>query len=63
MIWVAAVQQRISATASMLGSMKAVKMMGLTDFMANIIQVERIRELDFQRQFRWLTFWINVVGE
>ena len=58
--WVAAVQRRIAMTSSMLGSMKSVKMMGLTETMTTTIQAQRVRELDIQKGYRWLILWLNI---
>lgn len=60
-IWADAVQRRIAMTSSMLGSMKAVKMMGLTGTMEITIQQQRIRELNLAKSFRWMIVWLNVV--
>ena len=46
----------------MLGSMKAVKMMGLSDTLYSMIQNQRIRELDLSRRFRVLAVWRNSLG-
>ena len=61
--WVQAVQRRVGMTSSMLSSMKAVKMMGLSDTMSNIIHGQRVRELGLSRGYRWLIIWMNVFGD
>ena len=61
-IWTEAVQQRLAKTSSMLGNMKSIKMMGLGDFMFELVQGQRIRELSYQNSFRWIVLWINVFG-
>jgi ATP-binding cassette, subfamily C (CFTR/MRP), member 1 len=53
-VWVKAIQQRVSITSSMLGSMKSVKMMGLSDHLFDSIQKQRVRELDLSKRFRVL---------
>jgi ATP-binding cassette subfamily C (CFTR/MRP) protein 1 len=53
-VWVKAIQQRVSITSSMLGSMKSVKLMGLSDYLFESIQGQRVRELDLSKKFRVL---------
>jgi ATP-binding cassette subfamily C (CFTR/MRP) protein 1 len=60
-IWNGAIQRRIGMTASMLGSMKNVKMMGLSRFMVRNIQDQRIHELDMATGYRWMLLSTNVV--
>ncbi|KAI3587778.1 P-loop containing nucleoside triphosphate hydrolase protein [Fusarium oxysporum f. sp. albedinis] len=55
--WVRGIQTRIDVTASMLGSMKEVKMLGLTDVLNNLVQSLRVRELDLSKKFRKLMCW------
>jgi ATP-binding cassette, subfamily C (CFTR/MRP), member 1 len=61
-VWTAAVQKRIGLTASMLGSMKSVKMMGLSRTMSTSIQEQRIRELKSAKGYRWLVVGTNMIG-
>ena len=56
-LWVESVQRRVAITSSMLGSMKSVKMMGLSDTMSSTIQGQRIRELDLSKKLRILSVW------
>lgn len=44
-------------TSSMLGSMKSVKMMGLSDILSETIQSQRVRELDLSRKYRVMSLW------
>ena len=53
-LWLEAIERRISATATMLGSMKRVKMCGLTDTMFDNLHGLRIKELKISKQFRRL---------
>lgn len=53
--WIQAIQTRVDTTASMLGSMKAVKMLGFTDILASMIQGLRVSELNLSGLFRRLT--------
>ncbi|KAF8857368.1 putative multidrug resistance protein [Acephala macrosclerotiorum] len=55
--WVAAIQRRVSMTSSMLGSMKSVKMMGLSDILTDTLQSQRVRELDLSKHFRVMGLW------
>lgn len=62
-IWSDAVQQRISLTADVLGTMKSVKMIGLTRPISSLLQNERLAELKLQGKFRWSVVWLNTLGE
>ncbi|KAK0619996.1 ABC transporter [Immersiella caudata] len=53
--WFEAIQARINFTSQILGSMKSVKMLGLTEMFESMIQSLRIRELDFSKRFRRLS--------
>ncbi|KAI9826794.1 MAG: hypothetical protein M1819_007265 [Sarea resinae] len=59
-IWIEAIQKRVSMTATMLGSMKGVKMSGLSERLENVIQNLRLREIKASQKFRELL--IAVVG-
>lgn len=50
--WVAAIQRRVGITSSMLGSMKSVEMMGLSDKLGETLQGQRLRELEISKKFR-----------
>ncbi|CAI7586196.1 unnamed protein product [Penicillium crustosum] len=52
--WMKGIQTRVDVTASVLASMKEVKMLGLSDIVANMIQNLRISELDLSKQYRKL---------
>lgn len=62
-VWVGAIQRRVSIISTALKSMKSVKMLGLSEVLANSLQKQRERELDLSRDFRWLIVWLNVVGK
>lgn len=53
-VWIQGIQTRVGVTASMIGSMKGVKMLGFTSIISNIIQELRITELKLSRLFRQL---------
>ena len=53
-IWIKGIQTRVDSTVVMLTSMKAVKMLGYTDLMHDIIQRLRERELQLSTAFRKL---------
>lgn len=53
-LWLEAIERRISATATMLGSMKRVKMCGLTDTLFESLHNLRIQELKISKKFRRL---------
>ncbi|EEU35583.1 uncharacterized protein NECHADRAFT_52409 [Fusarium vanettenii 77-13-4] len=52
--WVRGIQTRVDVTASMLGSMKEVKMLGLTDVLNSMVQNLRIKELKLAKKARKL---------
>ncbi|KAI9745821.1 MAG: hypothetical protein M1818_000502 [Claussenomyces sp. TS43310] len=52
--WLEAIEKRVDATARMLGSMKGVKMTGLTDRLSSIIQTLRNDEIKESQKFREL---------
>lgn len=52
MMWNEGVQQRVSTTSSMLAQIKGIKMTGLVDYFATLVQKLRIAELDMSKKFR-----------
>ncbi|QKX61831.1 uncharacterized protein TRUGW13939_08987 [Talaromyces rugulosus] len=52
--WMRGIQTRVDVTASVLASMKEVKMLGLSDIVASMIQNLRVTELDLSKQYRKL---------
>lgn len=54
-IWIQSIQKRIGETATMLGSMKAVKMLGLEKRSTNTIRNLRTSEIEKAKRFRTLT--------
>lgn len=61
--WNKAIQERVGITAGMLIQMKAIKMMGLTDFFRNNLSSLRAEELKLSSRFRWLQVHINSIGK
>jgi len=61
--WLEAIQDRINFTSEILGSMMSVKMLGLTNKMAAIIQAMRVRELDLSKRFRRLSSFNVCLGK
>ena len=53
-IWLDKIEKRVSATASMLGAMKGIKMSGLTPNLSKVIGELREKEIDSSRAFRIL---------
>ena len=53
-LWLEAIERRISATTNMLGSMKRIKMCGLTDIISETLQGLRVEELRISKGFRRL---------
>lgn len=62
-MWLEAIERRISVTSQMLGSMKGVKMCGLSQVLGNRIQAMREEELHISGKFRRLLIWNMVLGE
>ncbi|KAK2036628.1 ABC transporter [Colletotrichum somersetense] len=54
MLWIEKIQERLRVTTAMLGEMKAVKMLGLTDVMSTTIQRLRTNEINTSKSFRKL---------
>ncbi|KAF7515463.1 hypothetical protein G7054_g14560 [Neopestalotiopsis clavispora] len=52
--WIRGTQTRVDVTASMLGSMKEVKMLGLTDLLTQTVQKLRVKELNLASKYRRL---------
>ncbi len=59
--WVGAIQKRIATTASVIGEMRSIKMMGLSGLMETTIQNLRIREIHFMKGLRWDIAWRNII--
>ena len=53
-LWLEAVERRISATTKMLGSMKRIKMCGLSNILFDNLHSLRLQELDISKGFRRL---------
>ena len=60
--WVERVEKRVAVTASMLGDMKAVKMLGLSRILETIILRLRVAEMKTSSKFRGLFVWQIMVG-
>ncbi|KAH8671415.1 ABC transporter [Xylariales sp. PMI_506] len=54
-VWLEAIQARINFTAHTLGSMRSVKMLGLSNKFESLIQGMRVTELDLSKRFRRLS--------
>lgn len=61
--WLEAIERRIAVTSQMLGSMKGVKMCGLTDVLGTHIHAMRMEELRISGKFRRLLIWNMGLGE
>lgn len=55
-------QRRVAISSSILRSMKSVKLSGLVDSMAELVQSERVRELRMAKQFRGLSVAVNMTS-
>ena len=61
-IWAGAVQSRISSVASMLGSIKSVKMMGLAGVLSQNIRGQQEKEMNSGMVYRWMVLLTNTTG-
>jgi hypothetical protein len=52
--WLAAIQTRLNTTSVMLGSIKGIKMIGLTDLLSSVITKLRVEEIQSSIQYRGL---------
>ncbi|KAH6647202.1 P-loop containing nucleoside triphosphate hydrolase protein [Truncatella angustata] len=57
--WNEAIQARVSVTSSMLGQIKGIKMVGLSDYMTQTIHSFRVFELDMSRKLRTVLAWVT----
>lgn len=62
-VWMQAVRERIAFTSSYLNVIKTVKMLGLSDQLAFILQQYRINELNLQKKFRHVMVKMNLLGK
>jgi ATP-binding cassette subfamily C (CFTR/MRP) protein 1 len=60
--WVRAVQRRVGISSTIIRQMKSIKLSGLVDSMAALVQSERVRELYMAKQFRGLSVFVNTVS-
>lgn len=56
-IWLEKIAKRLDATSSMLGDMKAVKMLGLSAVLGKIVSQLRCEEVQASQKFRYLLLW------
>jgi len=61
--WVERVERRVAVTASMLGDMKAVKMLGLSNALEKIITQLRVAEMKTSERVRGLFVWQIIIGK
>lgn len=61
--WNQAIQERVGTTSTMLGHIKGIKMMGLTEFIHRLVRNMRIDELKLSVKFRWLLIYLNALGK
>ncbi|KAK0643218.1 P-loop containing nucleoside triphosphate hydrolase protein [Cercophora newfieldiana] len=61
MAWNQGIQERVSATSSMLGQMKGIKMSGLGRFFAKHVQSLRDEEIKLSKTFRMSTILLNLI--
>lgn len=61
-MWNAAIQERVGVTSSVLGQMKEVKLLGLTQRWSHDIHALRVKELELNASYRKFIVAVNVVG-
>lgn len=54
-VWVQGIQSRVSSTSTMLGSMRSIKLLGISSIVGDLIQRLRVQENHLARKVRWLT--------
>jgi ATP-binding cassette subfamily C (CFTR/MRP) protein 1 len=62
-LWLEAIQARVDATAKMLGSMKGVKMLGMSEKLYNDIQGMKEVEIKKSQKFRELLIAAAAIGK
>jgi ATP-binding cassette subfamily C (CFTR/MRP) protein 1 len=62
-VWLAAMQKRVGLTSRILGSMKSIKLSGMSKSTAKRLQEERVHESNKAKSFRWFTVLQNTVGK
>jgi hypothetical protein len=60
--WNYAVQERVSATSSMLGQMKGIKITGMAGSFSSIIQSLREQEISVPKKFRGFLVSLQALG-
>lgn len=61
--WSIATQKRISMVATMLGSVKSMKMLGIASIIGSRIQSLRIAEIETSKKLRWIMVAYGASGE
>ncbi|KAI8238519.1 ABC transporter atnG [Colletotrichum sp. SAR 10_96] len=61
-VWIERLQKRVAVTATMLGDMKAIKMLGLPEVLSSVILQLRRVELSGSEKFRKLLLWQVLVS-
>ncbi|KAJ5006509.1 ABC transporter atnG [Colletotrichum sp. SAR 10_66] len=61
-VWIERLQKRVAVTATMLGDMKAIKMLGLPEVLSGVILQLRRIELSGSEKFRKLLLWQVLVS-
>jgi ATP-binding cassette, subfamily C (CFTR/MRP), member 1 len=63
MAWNQGVQERVSATSSMLSQMKGIKMTGLAGFFSQHVQGLRDEEIKLSKTYRVAVIYIQFMGK
>lgn len=59
--WIDRIQKRLAITSSMLGDIKAVKMLGVSNILSEIVTTLREVEVEASLRFRRLLVWLTLV--
>ncbi|KAF3769045.1 putative ABC transporter [Cryphonectria parasitica EP155] len=57
--WTLATQDRIATTANMLSFMKSIKILGLSEAVANLVRDSRLFEMGQAKKIRWMMIFYN----
>lgn len=61
--WQRATQDRINFISEVIGSIKAVKMLGFSDKFIESIRAKRVNDIERGKKFRWMIVWLNGISK
>lgn len=53
--WMEATEKRVNLTTELFGSIKAIKMLGLSKMLSHVVQATRVTEVDLSKGYRKLS--------